>query len=85
MTYEQYIATANMLQAEVDQWSAILQAFPKGDMGLVPKQVRETTEYKIADNEYSEAFAALRSLNASAPNSFKRKAAQERRANKWNS
>jgi hypothetical protein len=52
------------LQREVYLSSAALKAYPRGQNGLTPDDVKATSEWKSAHARYQQAFAALRAFNS---------------------
>lgn len=52
------------LYAEMYAASAILKAFPKGNMGLTPDSVKASPEYQAAKRNYEQAFAKVQAYNS---------------------
>lgn len=80
MTYEEYKETAKLFDASLSKASKALREFPRGDMGLVPDDVRATPEYKYAKSEYDNMFAVVREFNGRVPKEYMKRASKERRA-----
>ena len=68
------------INSQVAKLSAILQCFPKGNMGLTPDNVRSSPEYHNVKAKFDEAFADLRKFNAAFTKVFARDIKAERRA-----
>lgn len=67
------------LEHAVDVTSAVMKAFPKGDMGLTPDDIKASDTYKAAHKAYNTAFARLRAFNAVFVKKYKKELAAERR------
>lgn len=80
MTFTEAKALAATLDAEASRLGAILQAFPKGPMGLTPDAVRATAEWKLAKHQFDAAFAKLRNFNGAFTKAFAKEIREERRA-----
>jgi hypothetical protein len=79
MNYETWKNAVESTEKAMSIASAKLQQFPKGDMGLVPKHIRELPEFKQAKREYDTFHNTLRVLNKG-QKKFMKKRANERRA-----
>jgi hypothetical protein len=80
ISFEDYQAQSLVLKEAVDRTSAILQIFPRGNMGITPDDVRLSDEFRAAKHNYSVAFNALRVFNGSIPKEYMKRAAKIRRA-----
>lgn len=69
--FEQAKAQADALNAAVKAASQVLNAYPKGHMGLTPDAVKFSQEYKAAHAAYCRAFEASRTFNAWYTKAFK--------------
>lgn len=56
-------AARDRLEVAVKSAAAVLNAFPKGPMGLTPDYVKRDAAYKIAADDFARAFAQLRNFN----------------------
>lgn len=63
-TFKEYIKIRDYYTKIADKFSNELQSFPKGNMGLVPSEIRNTEKYKIAKYNYNKAFQKQRDINA---------------------
>ncbi len=77
--YELDKAHQAYLEAAVSVTSGVMNAFPKGDMGLTPDDVKASDTYRAAKKSFNNAFAALRAFNAGYVKRFKKELAQERK------
>ncbi|WP_415913299.1 hypothetical protein [Neptuniibacter sp. QD37_11] len=77
--YATYKKTVELLEENLQRASEALKAFPRGNMGLVPDDVKSTDEFKAAKLDYDKAHNALRNYNQDVPKTFKRQRSQERR------
>lgn len=65
MTFAEYVATRDALEARMKAASDRLASFPKtGPMGLTGDETRALPDWQAAKREFDSAFAALRELNA---------------------
>lgn len=64
MTYEEAQVRKKELNDKVDVASKRLQWFETNAVGLVPDNVRDTPEWKQANDEFNKSFAELREFNA---------------------
>lgn len=71
MTYEEAKDAISRIDAEVSAASAMLQAFPKGPMGLTPDEVKSSPEWQAAKRLFDVQFSRLRSLNGWYVKAFK--------------
>lgn len=78
MSYVQYVIVRNALRKSVAETGAVLGAFPKGEMGLTPDDVKASPEYRKAKAAYDHAFHALRAVNAKGTKLYKKELAKER-------
>lgn len=72
-------AARAQLDATVHRLGAVLQAFPKGPMGLTPDAVKATPEYMAAKTDYETAFNQLRDFNARFLKAFPKEIRADRR------
>jgi len=79
MNYETWKNAVESTEKAMSIASAKLQQFPKGDMGLIPKHVRDLPEFKQAKREYDTFHNTLRVLNKGQKN-FMKQRANERKA-----
>jgi hypothetical protein len=71
MTFEEAKAKADALWDASTQAGKVLDAFPKGPMGLTPDDVRATPEWKSDKSASDAAMKALRDFNAQYTKKFK--------------
>lgn len=62
-TYGQLKSEVAKIEAQCDQFGAVLQSFPKNAIGLTPDHIKATEQYKYARKGYDLAFIRLRSVN----------------------
>ena len=79
MNYETWKNAVESTEKAMSIASAKLQQFPKGEMGLTPKHVRESRAWQQAKREYDTFHNTLRVLNTG-QKEFKKQRAFERRA-----
>ena len=79
MNYETWKNAVESTEKAMLIASAKLQQFPKGEMGLTPKHVRELPEWRQAKREYDTFHNTLRVLNKG-KKEFKKQRAIERKA-----
>jgi len=77
-TYEQAKARADELDAASKAAGAILNAFPKGAMGMTPDDVKARPDYVAAKAAFERAFAAQRNFNRLYTVAFKQERARDR-------
>ena len=82
LSYGDWKQASKDLNSQVDDYSDKLNSFPKGEMGLTPDEVRNSKEYKLAKQNYNNAFKRLRDFNKKSSKEFKRRESKERRANR---
>jgi hypothetical protein len=70
MSYPEFKRTIETYQNIADKYSAILQSFPRGDMGLTPDAVKFSPEFQAAKQAYDRAARAIRDLNGTYAKSF---------------
>lgn len=63
MSFEEAVAARDRLEQEASAAGHVLNAFPRGAMGLTPDHVRATPEWRAAKDRYKRAFAALQNFN----------------------
>lgn len=63
-TYEEAKAESALVEKEMFEAQAAIDAFPRGPMGLTPDAVRATPEWRAAKTRVDKAFARLRAFNA---------------------
>lgn len=80
MNYSEAKALSAALDIEVTRAGDIINAFPKGPMGLTPDAVRVTPEWKLAKRNFDTAFAKLRAFNSYYVKTFSIELRRERRA-----
>ena len=83
MTFAEFIAARDRLDAAVEAASAALQPFPRNAVGLTPDDVKASPEWKAAHAAYWAAHGRLRAFNGLYAPRFKaelRAARQTRRA-----
>ena len=79
MNYETWKTAVENVEKAMSIASAKLQQFPKGEMGLIPKHIRDLPEFKQAKREYDTFHNTLRVLNKG-QKKFMKQRANERRA-----
>jgi hypothetical protein len=79
MNYETWKNAVESTEKAMSIASAKLQQFPKGDMGLTPKHVRDLPAWQQAKREYDTFHNTLRVLNKGQKKFIKQRA-NERRA-----
>jgi hypothetical protein len=79
MKYETWKNAVESTEKAMSIASAKLQQFPKGDMGLTPKHIRDLPEWQQAKREYDTFHNTLRVLNKGQKKFIKQRA-NERRA-----
>jgi hypothetical protein len=79
MNYETWKTAVENVEKAMSIASAKLQQFPKGDMGLTPKHIRDLPEWQQAKREYDTFHNTLRVLNKGQKKFIKQRA-NERRA-----
>jgi len=80
MNYQTWKNAVESTEKAMSIASAKLQQFPKGDMGLVPKHIRELPAWQQAKREYDTFHNTLRVLNKG-QKKFMKQRANERRVN----
>jgi hypothetical protein len=60
------------LYADLERTSKVMQAFPSGPMGFTPDAVKDTEEFRSANQANQRAFSALRAFNAQFVKTFKK-------------
>ena len=78
MTFEEAKAHANELYAKLNECSAALNKYPKGDMGMVAESIRMTPEYKTETAAFRKVFEELRQFNTVYVKQFKKELREER-------
>jgi hypothetical protein len=71
MNYQTAKAKAESLWQANKDAAAVLDAFPRGPMGLTPDSVKATPEWKAARKACDETFEALRAFNSFYVKTFK--------------
>jgi hypothetical protein len=79
MNYETWKNAVESTEKAMSIASAKLQQFPKGDMGLTPKHIRDLPAWQQAKREYDTFHNTLRVLNKGQKKFIKQRA-NERRA-----
>jgi len=79
MNYEIWKNAVESTEKAMSIASAKLQQFPKGEMGLTPKHVRDLPAWQQAKREYDTFHNTLRVLNKG-QKKFMKQRANERRA-----
>lgn len=82
MNYETWKNAVENVEKAMLIASEKLQQFPKGEMGLTPKHVRDLPEFKQAKREYDTFHNTLRVLNTG-QKKFMQQRAAERRAKRF--
>ena len=80
MSFEVAKTLHNKLNSAVDDASAILQQFPKGDAGLTPDAVKFSPEFRAAKTAFEYHFKLAREFNGLYNRTFKRELASERKS-----
>lgn len=86
MDYERAKKVRDVLQSVVNAASAKLQAFPKGEMGMIREDVRFTRECMDAKASYASAMRGLQEFNSKFVKTFAKEIRAERRqkfSDKW--
>jgi hypothetical protein len=78
--YDEAKLERDRLQAEMQSASAIMQTFPRGEMGLTPDHIKASPEWRAARARYQTALSAMQTFNATFIPRFKKEIAAERRA-----
>jgi hypothetical protein len=63
MTFAEAKEQKAALEKAVHETGAVLKAYPRNAMGLVPESVRITPEYQAQRKAYQAAFSELQSFN----------------------
>jgi len=82
MNYETWKNAVENVEKAMSIASKKLQQFPKGEMGLTPKHVRESRAWQQAKREYDTFHNTLRVLNTG-QKKFMKQRADERRAKRF--
>ena len=77
MTYEQAKRFRDALERQMDAYSAVLNAAPKGQMGLTLDSAK-TPEWHAARQGFAQAFQALRRFNTTFVRQFRAEIRAER-------
>jgi hypothetical protein len=64
MTYEEWLAENERLNAEINKYSDILNSFPRVEMGLIPDEVRRTDAYLNAKRGFDKNWKAARAIRS---------------------
>ena len=83
-TYEQGKIIAANIMRDVDKWDEALQRFPRGEMGLIPDEIKNSDEYRTAKAQYDYYFSKLRIFNAGFTKRYKREMMAERKGKRAN-
>jgi hypothetical protein len=78
MNYETWKTAVESTEKAMSIASAKLQQFPKGEMGLIPKHIRDLPEFKQAKREYDTFHNTLRVLNKGQKKFIKQRANERR-------
>lgn len=68
------------LDDRVSRLGAVLDTFPKGQMGLTPDDVKSSPSYRLAKQQFDASFAALRKFNGEFTKVFAKEIREERLA-----
>lgn len=79
MTFAAAKATRAALDNEVARLGQVLNAFPKGAMGLTPDAVKFSPEFRAAKQAFDVAFAKLRNFNSAFTKAYADEIREERR------
>ena len=82
LSYGEWKKASDNLNSQVDGFSDRLNTFPRGEMGLTPDDVQNSKEYKLAKQNYNNAFKKLQNFNKKSSKEFLRRESKERRANR---
>lgn len=63
MNFQTALKRKKVLEGRVDSASKALKVFPRGNMGLTPDEVKKSSSYKKAKQEYAVCFSDLRVFN----------------------
>lgn len=77
MTFEAFKATQTGLEKNLAEAGKLLDAFPKGFMGLTSDSVKATPEYKLAKLSHNVCVQALRKFNMKYLKNFKKQISAE--------
>ena len=80
MIYEEAKKARDVIEAQVAEYTARLNSFPKGPMNLTPDHVRATDGWKEAKLYFDNAFQRLREFNGVFVKAYRKEIAAERRA-----
>lgn len=78
LSYEEAKAAGDVIARESKAAGDVMQAFPRGNMGLPPEHVRLSPEYRAANARSKIAFARLRAFNGA----FVKRFAKEMKADR---
>jgi hypothetical protein len=78
--FEQAKTQADALWQSASRAGLVLDAFPKGQIGLTPDSVKATPEWRTAKRAFDQANAASRAFNAWYVKAYKAELAAARRA-----
>lgn len=78
--FEEARAEEALVEKEMSEAQAAIDAFPRGPMGLTPDAVRALPEYRAAKARVDKAFARLRAFNAVFVKRFAKELRAERAA-----
>lgn len=67
------------LDSKVNETSLVLQNFEKGNMGLVPDEVKNSPEFQAAKKDFNNAFSEQRNFNINYVKVFKVELKEERK------
>lgn len=79
MTYEIFKENQVTLWGELRRCDAILNAYPRGTMGLTPDAVKSSPEFQRDLAAANKAFQSLRTFNKAYVSRFKKEIAADRR------
>ncbi len=79
MKFQEVKAAAERAAALSKQYGEVLNAFPKGPLGLTPDHIKFSPAYRQAKAKFDAAFAQERRINAYLSKHFKKELQQERR------
>ena len=78
MNYQTWKSAVESTEKAMSIASAKLQQFPKGEMGLTPKHIRESKAWKQAKREYDTFHNTLRVLNKGQKKFIKQRALERK-------
>ena len=83
MPYEQARKIVIEIEKKSDFWSKKLNSFPKGEMGLIPQEIKETQEYQHANQQFNATFQELQKINQWFLKNYKKEYLKERQERQY--